>query len=237
MSNDVARNSRTIQLTQQGVSFGANPPPRTDAAPTVPSTQPEDWRVSLKVPNELVNGGGEVLKPLTNTGNRMIFPFNPSIILGHTANYSHIHPTHSNYPFHAYKNSQVDNITITGEFYVENKEDAKYWVAVVHFLRTMTKMFYGESNPVGNPPLLSRLNGYGKHVLNDIPVVITNFTVDLPQDVDYISCIIDGKEDFVPAQSQIAVTCAPNYARRTVSRFNLNKFASGGYVGGPEGFV
>lgn len=203
-----------------------------------------DWRVSISVPDILLNEG-DILAPLReasgssafNTGNRMIFPFNPTVLLSHSANYSQIQPTHTNYAFNAYENSQIDVITMTGEFYQENENDAKYWVACLHFLRSATKMFYGNSNPLGNPPVVCRLNGYGKHVLNNIPVVITNFTTDLPVDVDYIQCTINGQTNYVPTQSVITVTLQPQYARRSQSGFSLNEYAGGGHINGPEGFV
>lgn len=205
---------------------------------------PTDWRVSIQVPNVLLDEG-DILAPLReesgsgafNTGNRMVFPFNPSVILSHSANYSQIQPTHTNFPYNAYENSQVDAITITGEFYQENENDAKYWIACLHFLRSATKMFYGNSNPLGNPPVVCRLNGYGKHVMNNIPVVITNFTTDLPVDVDYIQCTVNGMVNYVPTQSAITVTVQPQYARRSQSGFNLNEYAGGGHINGPEGFV
>jgi hypothetical protein len=208
------------------------------------TTDPGDWRVSISVP-EVFRSAGDILAPLTdsngssawNTGNKMIFPFNPSVLLSHSANYSQIQPTHTNYPYNAYEHSQVDAITITGEFYQENENDAKYWIACLHFLRTATKMFYGDSNPLGNPPVVCRLNGYGKHILNDMPVVITNFTTDLPVDVDYIECTINGLVNYVPVQSSITVTLQPQYARRSQSGFSLNQFAGGGHINGPEGFV
>ena len=203
-----------------------------------------DWRVSISVPDVLL-AEGDILAPLRessgssafNTGNRMIFPFNPSVLLGHSANYTQIQPTHTNYPYNAYENSQIDAIVITGEFYQENENDAKYWIACLHFLRSATKMFYGNSDPLGNPPVVCRLNGYGKHVLNNIPVIITNFTTDLPQDVDYIECEINGQVNYVPTQSSITVTLQPQYARRSQSGFSLNQYAGGGHIDGPEGFV
>jgi hypothetical protein len=203
-----------------------------------------DWRVSISIPDVILDNG-DILAPLRessgssafNTGNRMIFPFNPTVLLSHSANYSQIQPTHTNYPYNAYENSQVDAITITGEFYQENENDAKYWIACLHFLRSATKMFYGDSNPLGNPPVVCRLNGYGKHILNDMPVVITNFTTDLPVDVDYIECTINGLVNYVPTQSSITVTLQPQYARRSQSGFSLNQYASGGHINGPEGFV
>lgn len=203
-----------------------------------------DWRVSISVPDVLLTAG-DILAPLRassgstawNTGNRMIFPFNPTVLLSHSANYADTSPTHTNHPFYAYENSKVDNITITGEFYQENENDAKYWIACLHFLRSATKMFYGNSTPLGNPPVVCRLNGYGKHIMNDIPVVITNFTTDLAVDVDYIQCTINGLVNYVPTQSAITVTLQPQYARRSMSGFSLNEFARGGHINGPEGFV
>ena len=51
----------------------------------------------------------------------MIFPFNPTVLLSHSANYSQVQPTHTNYAYNAYENSQVDAITLTGDFYQENE--------------------------------------------------------------------------------------------------------------------
>ena len=235
-------------INQTG-GFGASNRNRTISRAIISSdnsiSDPDDWRVSISVPPVILDEG-EILAPLRaetngssafNTGNRMIFPFNPTVLLSHSANYAQVAPTHTNYPYNAYENSQVDAITLTGEFYQENQNDALYWIACLHFLRSATKMFYGDSNPLGNPPVVCRLNGYGKHVLNNIPVVITNFTTDLPTDVDYIQTTCAGRVNYVPTQSPITVTLQPQYARRSQAGFSLNQFAGGGHVGGDEGFV
>tara|TARA_E500000081_G_C6113624_1_gene344034 strand:+ start:57 stop:986 length:930 start_codon:yes stop_codon:yes gene_type:complete len=233
---------RMFGNAQQGVGYNAAPGDRRVKQAVLSSNianyEETDWRVGISVPADLKTGN--VLAPLflgSESVGRMIFPFNPTILLGHSANYSQIGPTHTNYPFNAYENSQVDNITITGEFYSENVDDAKYWVAVLHFLRTVTKMYYGDSNPQGNPPPVCRLSGYGPHVLNNIPVVVSNFTTDLPADVDYIQCVVDGKKNMVPVQCQFTVTVLPTYSRRAAARFNLQEFAKGSFVNGLEGFV
>jgi hypothetical protein len=233
---------RMIGNVAQDVGYNAAPPSRNITraiiSPDISSADASDWRVSLSVPDVIMDTGGELLSVLGSTGNRMIFPFNPTILLSHTANYSQVHPTHTNYVYHAYENSQVDNITVTGEFIQENETDAMYWLACLHYLRTMTKMFYGSSSgSLGNPPPVARLNGYGKYVLNNIPVLLTNFTTDLPQDVDYISCTVGGEVNYVPTQCVFTVTCAPNYARRSQARFSLQDYAAGRHINGPEGFV
>lgn len=239
---NVGTNRRMISNAFQGIGSGASPA-RKKLTPAIAAqevnrgdiTEPGDWRVSLAIPG--VIAGGPILKPFERTGNKMVFPFTPSILFQHSASYSTISPTHTNFPYYAYQNSQINEIVITANFVNENAQDGEYYIAVLHFLRTMTKMFYGEGENAGNPPLLSRLNGYGKHVLNDIPVVITNFTLDMPQEVDYIECIIDGKTNYVPTDSTISVSCAPNYSRRAVAGFNLKEYAEGKFVGQGQGFI
>lgn len=242
-SGNVGTAIRMASNASQDIGFNASPPTKSVIQAVVSKalstlTSPDDWRVSLSVPGVILGAAGATMLPLAATGSKMIFPFTPTILLSHTANYSTVHPIHTNYAYYAYENSQVDNITLTGEFIQENKDDAEYWLASLHYLRTMTKMFYGSSDsPLGNPPPVCRLNGYGKYVLNDIPVVITNFTTDLPQDVDYIECDFAGEKNWVPTQCTFTITVAPTYARRSHSRFSLQDFASGAHTRTPEGFV
>jgi hypothetical protein len=232
---------RMLSNATQDVGFNAAPKSRKISraiiSPDISTSEASDWRVSLSVPSIIMQGN--VLAPLKETGNRMVFPFNPTILLGHTANYSTIQPIHTNYVMHAYENSQVDQFTITGDFFNENESDAQYWIACLHYLRSMTKMFYGSTSgeSLGNPPPVARLNGYGKYVLNNIPVLITNFTTDMPADVDYIPCTVTGEKNYVPVQSTFTVTCAPNYARRSHARFSMQDFINGNHTQTPEGFV
>lgn len=238
----IDKERRCRGLREQGIQPGAEPTQPNAAIATVSDGQggvddlSNDWRVSLSVPEDIA--GGPIFQPFGRTANKLIFPFNPTILFGNSANYSQVHPTHTNYVYNAYQNSQVSEITINGEFFNESLDDCRYWIAVIHYLRTMTKMFYGEGPLSGNPPLICRLNGYGKHVLNNIPVVISNFTTDLPNDIDYIPVTVDGELNYVPSQSLITVTVAPQYSRRTQSTFNLKQFAQGGFVkSGNSGFI
>ena len=144
-----------------------------------------DWRVKLSLPTGSF-ATSELLYPLTVT-NGLVFPYTPQITLSHQANYQSTSPVHNNYPFLSYENSKVENITITGEFYCEDAVEAQYWVAAVHYLRSVTKMKFGSDADAGAPPPVVKLNGYGDYVFNNVPVVVTNFQMDLPKDVDYIA--------------------------------------------------
>lgn len=208
------------------------------------STTESDWRVKISVPQKF-RENSPLLAPLNKTSGHMIFPYTPTIILSHSANYNSLNPVHTNYPFQIYENSQADDITITGEFIVENAEEGQYWIACIHYLRSITKMFYGNGDDSGAPPMTVRLSGYGDYVFNNVPCVVTNFTVDLPSDVDYIATPVIGTAgdaegkgtSWAPTQSQISVTLRPTYSRRRVSEFNLNDFVNGKFINGGQGFI
>ena len=148
----------------------------------------KDWRVRLSLPNVGSFRSSYVLQPLINAGG-MIFPYTPSISIQHNANYEDTPITHQNYQFISYQNSKIEKITITAPFYVEDAVQAQYWLAAVHYFRSMTKMFTGaeSGSEKGNPPPIVYLNGYGDFVFKNIPVVVSAFQVDLSSDTNYIS--------------------------------------------------
>ena len=222
----------------------------------------KDWRVRLQIPNaanEVYNtllANNALMEPLVPS--RGIFwPLTPAVVITHTASYNPLSQTHSNYPFQAYQNSQVDGYNIIGEFPVQSAEDAKHWVATVNFLRTVTKMFFGkEQNLKGNPPPILHMSGYGDHMFNKVPVVVNTFNVELRPGIDYISTkqdqggqyreanIVDevalttGEEQsWAPTLSNISVLVTPIYSRESIKRFSLSEFARGELNGKGEGEI
>ena len=149
-----------------------------------------DWAVKLTLARQTYSdlfGASGVTAGLTSSDNGMRFPTTPFINLQHTSNYNQIGLMHNNYPYQAYQNSQVQQITISGDFPVQDQASGLRWLSTVHFLRTITKMYYGGELNTGNPPPVARLNGYGDHVFKNVPCVVTDFTVEFRQNVDYIS--------------------------------------------------
>jgi len=186
----------------------------------------EDWRVRINCNFGLF---GEGAFSLLQDTNGVVWPYNPSITIATKANYSALDPVHSNYPFQAYKSSSVDDIQISGDFSCETEEDAAYWIQATTFFKASTKMFFGRSTNAGNPPVICNLSGYGPGVLNSIPVVVKSFSVELPEDVNYIKCTSNnfGQATWVPILSKISVTVAPIYNRSKLRQFSLQEYASG----------
>lgn len=151
----------------------------------------DDWRVRLSLAESAnifykdATTQNSIMAPLVET-NGVIWPYTPSIQVSHVANYSTAVLTHSNYSAHFYNNSDVSDITVSGEFTVQSVEEGQYLMAAVYFLRSATKMFFGQGQNVGNPPPILFLDGYGSHYFPHVPCVITNFTHQLSNEVDYL---------------------------------------------------
>ena len=215
----------------------------------------KDWRVRLQVPEGPLRqffdfDNNPLLQPLAGSRG-MFWPLTPSMVIQHSANYNAMAQTHSNYPFQAYQNSQVDSMNIIGEFPVQNSEDAKHWVATVNFLRTATKMFFGKDEGTGkglkgNPPPILHLFGYGDHMFHKIPVVLNSFNVELRAGIDYISTRqnnsgyetartrermglpeLEDSQTWAPTLSNISVLITPIYSRDSVKNFSMSKFVRG----------
>jgi hypothetical protein len=150
-----------------------------------------DWRVRLSLPKWPSFRTSPVLKPLKEAGG-LIFPYTPTVTMKAGAAYSKEPVTHTNYSFQAFKNSEPGTIEITAPMNVEDSTEALYWVACVHYLRSIAKMFAGNDMKAGNPPPIVFLNGYGNFVFKNIPVAITSFNCILPNDCDYISTEVEG---------------------------------------------
>ena len=206
----------------------------------------KDWRVRLSVPDNFKENG--FLLPLLSTGG-LVFPYTPSILMSHSALYTPNNPTHTNYAVNSFNYSTIDSIQINADFFVQNALEAQYWVAAVHYFRSVTKMRYGEaSTDAGSPPPVVLLNGYGDFVFKNVPVVVSNFNLELPQDVDYVSCGLNAESEYddlgtyknvawAPAQSQITVQLMPQYSRTAMSQFNMNDFVKGNYIKGDGGYI
>lgn len=216
-------------LRSVNLPFGGERSPVASASAFIGSVDAatRDWRVKLDIPS--VFFGSPVLNPLLRSDAALIFPYTPSITISSSASYDEQSVTHQNYQFIYYQNSKTDAIQIAAPFNVEDADQGAYWLAAVHFLRSATKMFSGDDFVAGNPPVICNLNGYGNYVFNNVPVVIRAFSIDLPQDVNYINV---GGQSWVPVKSTLNVTVQPIYSRTQARQFSLLNFVNGAYVNG-----
>lgn len=189
---------------------------------------PKDWRFRMSLApsaNYLYKAATPgILKPLMAT-NGVIFPYSPNIVVSYNANYNSADLVHTNYKIYNYKNSSIESVSITGDFTCQDSAEANYVLAVIHFFKSVTKMFYGQDqNPTrGTPPPLVYLTGFGQYQFDMHPVVVTSFTHTFPADVDYVNAYPTnnsssiGGQNMAPYMPQIATFFSPLDRLRTLA--------------------
>lgn len=147
-----------------------------------------DWRFKLQLsPNAdylYQTDTYGLLDPLKNKG--VIFPYTPQIEMNYVANYEKYDLVHSNYRGYFYRNSNLNEISVRAPFTAQDTYEAQYLLAVIHFFRSVTKMFYGKDTQAGAPPPLVYASGFGPNQFNFHACLVSSFTYSLPNDVDYI---------------------------------------------------
>jgi hypothetical protein len=175
-----------------------------------------DWRVRL----QLAPGADYlykdpepgILAPLFDTDG-VLFPYTPNIDTSYAASYDKYDLTHSNYRGYFYKGSAVNDINLRATFTAQDTQEANYMLAVIHFFRSVTKMFYGQDAIRGAPPPLVYLTGFGEYQFNQHPCLVASFNYTLPSDVDYIRAL------------------APNNYGNLFSQRDRTGSTSGGFLG------
>lgn len=195
-----------------------------------------DWRVRLSLAtgsDYLYNSDDPgILKVLKST-NGIIFPYTPSIQTNYTANYDKYELTHSNHRGYFYKNSQVGDIQITGAFTAQDTAEATYLLAVIHFFRSVTKMFYGQDEQRGAPPPLCFLDGMGEYQFNNHPVLISSFQYNLPADVDYIRVDPNNQGLSLAPRQQLTSSSPGSTLSSVINRLKNAGLPKGANPGGP----
>jgi len=230
----------------------------TDSGPDTSSSDPvnpikKDWRIRVGLLDWSPFAGNKMFAPLLNKTNGVVFPYTPSVSVTHNARYAEQALTHSNYKNYFYEGSDVAAITISGDFTVQNHDDAVYLLGAIYFFRTCTKMFFGQDDLAGNPPPIVTLNGYGDFYFPEVPCVITSFQHTMPADVDYVEFYAGGQNFAesdgavsstsqqiarLPTTSQISITLQPVYSRKNVhNNMTLGKFSQGQLLKGNGGFL
>lgn len=162
---------------------------------------------------------GGLLRELFSRTRGIVFQYTPTIKMQHKVNYDAIEILHSNLSINQYKNTPPPGITLTGIFTADNEENAKYMYGVMCFLRAMTKCEFGmksrneKGGNEGVPPPTLYLNGWG-NMINNVPVVITGFDIDLPKESHYV--YLEDYDVWLPTQMEFTISLN--------IQFNLNKY-------------
>lgn len=203
------------------------------STPSVPLASPvTDRRVRIRPKSGLSSfiGNSTLLQPLLST-NGAIFPFTPNVTITRSAKYSSRETVHNIQDYKTYNSTSAASVTITGVFTAQNDDEAKYLLACNQFFKSMLLMTFGQdssgSHPIGAPPPVLLLSGYGTYMMNDIPIILEDYDMPLPDDVDYMEISIDGTSTFVPVKTTITIKATVQKTPADLRKFDWYKYLSG----------
>ncbi len=166
--------------------------------------------------------------PLRVTGGLM-FPYTPSISVAQDTAYTVSDLEHSNFDILSYQKSSSVKLSVSAKFTAQNQREAEYMIAVIHFLRTVSKTYFGKSDSsafkeiaddtdtttvkkvredgkAGLPPPVLTFSGYGEMMFNHIKVVVNNYSFTFDENMDMMPVILrNGTVVYLPPVLQISI--------------------------------
>lgn len=230
-SDSVRSTSSGGRGNEANIPFGAQR--SVPAAAEATWSEAKDLRAKLRVPNEYLRGPTAGPANVLQKNGGILFPYTPQISVDNQANYTNQNPVHSNFPLYFYKNSSVGPINVTAKFTVQNEFEGAVLLGVIHLLRSLTKMKWGNDPDAGSPPPVCRFDAYGDYMLYNVPVAVASWRHELPDGVDYIAVGRPGSpstygHSMVPTFSTIQMTLNVMYSRREMLRYNVKDWLSKG---------
>jgi hypothetical protein len=187
-----------------------------------------------------------MLRPLAATTG-LVWLYKPSVQVALNVDYEALSLTHSIQEIHAFTANRAAQISVAGQFVSQNVDEAMYSLAAIHFMRSVSKMSFGTENistlsglpgstvsntPIGSPPPVLLLSGYGSLMFNDVPVIVTNFSLDLPADVDYIEVPTGpGAGTKIPVSFNLQAQLVVQQSPQDMRAFNVDTYTRNGIRG------
>lgn len=202
-----------------------------------------DWRARLRPKNggaeqfyNAIEGGDYLMRPIQESGG-LVWQYTPSLFLNGGAVYDQQEAQGSNYSINTYVQSKMPIIPLTADFTANTDYEARYMLGLITFIKVATKSYYGDAavadGKYGTPPPVLIFEYLGEHGFNKVPVVISNYSIQYPDDVDYVPVrtnIADGDKNitYVPTRSTVTIDLLPTYTPHKLrKRFDLDDISSG----------
>jgi hypothetical protein len=206
-----------------------------------------DWRARLRPKNggadrfynDVGVAANHLLAPLQES-NGIVWQYTPTIFLSGSAEYNEALMQGMNYPINTFISSRPPDIPITADFSANNIYEARYLLAIMTFLKICTKAAFGDDavakGTAGTPPPVLVFEYLGDHGFNKVPVVVTNWSMQLPDNVDYVPVQVNDTVTYVPTLTNIMINLKPQYTPHKLRRkFSVEAVTSGAAY--KDGFI
>ena len=179
--------------------------------------------------------GTNILDPIIESGG-LVWQYTPQIFVSAGADYEVHQLQGMNYPIHSYISSRPPELPIASEFTANDIYEARYMLALINFLKVITKSFSGDSavaqGVAGTPPPVLLFEYLGEHGFNKVPVIVKDYSIQYGEDVDYVPVHYKiGSKDtvtYVPTAALVSINLSVNYTPQKLrKRFDITGLTNG----------
>jgi hypothetical protein len=181
------------------------------------------------------NDSANLLGPIARS-NGMIMPYTPAIQVNQAVvDYAQYNLPQTNFDYFAFSRRSSPTFSVTAPYTAQDQEEARYMLAVIHFLRTVTMSYYGIQNKEkrGIPPPVLLFSAYGPYMYEKVPVLVRNVSFGLDQEIDYVPAGSFSKDISVANNTQEAyrVINGIPYSQEEIQQMNADatEFNDGEY--------
>lgn len=204
---------------------------------------------------------GNILTPLHAT-NGLIFPYTPTVQVSQDTSWQTGDLEHANYDILSFQKASSATFSITGKFTVQNQREGEYLLAALHYLRTVSKAYFGAQDveqfvapqtdantdqtvemtrsegKAGLPPPVLLFSGYGNMMFNEIHVVVKSHSWAFEENQDMIKIdLANGGQVWLPPMMTLSISLMMQQNTNTVrSEFKLDDFRTGKLLNNQKGW-
>lgn len=175
--------------------------------------------------------GSNILSILYETDG-LLFPYTPTIAVSQEVNYKNISLVHTIGDIDTYHHTPSVGLSVTGSFTVQNQREGRYALAVLHFLRTASKMYFGKQDKdkglAGLPPPVLIFTGYGNYMFDNLPVILKSHSYTLDKNMNMVTFQTPNGMAKLPSMFEVTMQLQVQQTPRAMrTQFSLDKFRTG----------
>jgi hypothetical protein len=162
----------------------------------------------------------------------MMFPYTPTIGVSQAVEYRSAELVHTNGSIETYTRTPSVTLSVTADFSVQNQREGRYALACLHFLRTVSKMYFGETDKAagkaGLPPPVLIFQGYGNYMFNNLPVIVKSHSYSLDKSMNMVTVNTASGVAKLPALFSISMDLQVQQTPTAMRKeFSLDAFRTG----------
>jgi hypothetical protein len=229
------RAMRGQEATVYGAQAGAASTSTDSAVSASSATSSTTGTTALNTPTASGTGsastGNNLLSILYDTDG-LLFPYTPQIAVSQAVDYKNTELVHTNGDIAYYSRTPSVTLEVSADFTVQNQREGRYALAALHFLRTVSKMYFGDTDSqigvAGLPPPVLIFTGYGTYIFNNLPVILKSHNYSFDKTANMVSFSTDSGVMNLPSMFSVSMSLqvqqTPQAMRQT---FSLDAFRSG----------